>query len=87
VNGALVASRSNVRFTQVNGLPDLSHGAAYTWTKTTDPAEWFGTKWNNTLGGGSAFCTSTKPPASTNPECYAPKTQYIRFDAQRVLVH
>lgn len=89
VDGAVVANRTNVRFTQVKGMTDLSHGAPHTWTKTTDPAEWYATKWDNTLGGGTAYCTAKNTAGAYihfDAYCFSPKLQGIDMDAQSVWV-
>jgi hypothetical protein len=63
------------------------------FTHTGEPLEWYGVKWNNTYGGGSAFCTSIDPTTgalptqSAHPECFVPHDQYIWMDHQRVLAN
>jgi hypothetical protein len=96
VNGALDAQVSNVRWTQVNGMVDSSHVVIVNgvkkylpWTKATDVAEWYGTKWNNTLGGGSAYCTAKNSSGvyiHNDSYCFAPKTEWIWFDNQVIYV-
>jgi hypothetical protein len=62
------------------------------FTLPGEPLSFAGAKWNNTYGGGSAFCstanplTGKKPTQAAHPECFVPHTQYVWIDAQRVLV-
>jgi hypothetical protein len=63
------------------------------FTHPGEPLAWAGAKWNNTYGGGSAFCsavnstTGQRPTQAVHPECFVPHTQYVWMDAQRVLAH